>query len=108
MFAGAVEADRPTILVRARLGLEVPEVRARFWEEMEKAQSLFANIVAKRTGRDAMDFELRVLAMVLVTAAFEASVEWIRRGGEGDLFALVSIALELSGVLVRLDALDRA
>src|SRR5713226_9710789 len=64
MFAGAIEADRNTILVRAKLGLEVPEVRARFWEELEKAQNLFAGIVAKRTGREAADFELRVLAMV--------------------------------------------
>jgi AcrR family transcriptional regulator len=107
MFAGAVEADRLTILVRARLGLEVPEVRARFWGELEKAQNLFAGIIAKRTGRDAMDFEIRVLAMVLVTASFEASVEWIRRGGEGDLFALVSRSLAISGVLARLDAIER-
>lgn len=105
MFASAIEADRDTILVRAKLGLEVPEVRARFWEELERAQNLFAGIVAKRTGRDAADFELRVLAMVLVTASFEASVEWIRRGGEGDMFVLVKEALDMSGVLSRLDAL---
>ncbi|HEV3165246.1 MAG TPA: TetR family transcriptional regulator, partial [Isosphaeraceae bacterium] len=68
MLAGALEADRETILVRARLGLEVPEVRARFWEELEKAQNLFAELIASRSGRRASDFEVRVLAMVLVTA----------------------------------------
>jgi len=105
MFAKAIEADRETILVRARLGLEVPEVRARFWEELQKAQNLFAGILAKRTHRSASDFEIRVLALVLVTASFEASLEWIRRGGEGDLFGLVKQALAVSGLLARLDAL---
>jgi AcrR family transcriptional regulator len=108
MLASGIEADRQTIFVRAKLGLEVPEVRARFWEELEKAQNLFANMVAGRTGRKATDFELRVLAMVLVTASFEASVEWIRRGGKGDMFALVKEALDVSGVLARLDALGQA
>ncbi|HSS93511.1 MAG TPA: TetR family transcriptional regulator [Candidatus Dormibacteraeota bacterium] len=108
MFAKAAESDKPRILTRARLGLEVPEVRARFWEEVQKAQDLFASIVAKRTGRDASDFELRVLSLVLVTASFEASVEWIRRGGEGDLFDLVKRALDVSGVLHRLDEFGKA
>jgi AcrR family transcriptional regulator len=107
MLAGALEADRETVLVRARLGLEIPEVRARFWGELEKAQNLFAGLIAKRTGRSALDFEVRVLAMVLVTASFEASVEWIRRGGAGDLFELVKKALDVSGVLARLDSLSQ-
>jgi len=107
MFASTIETDRQAIFVRAKLGLEIPEIRARFWEELEKAQNLFAGIVATRTGRKATDFELRVLAMVLVTASFEASVEWIRRGGEGDMFALVKEALDVSGVLARLDALGQ-
>jgi AcrR family transcriptional regulator len=107
MFAGAVQADSETILVRAMLALQVPEVRARFWEELQKAQTLFAGIVAKRTGRDAADFEVRVLSMVLVTASFEAMVEWLRRGGEGNMFALVKEGLDVSGVLARLDALGQ-
>ncbi|TMD85929.1 MAG: TetR family transcriptional regulator [Chloroflexi bacterium] len=72
MFASTIETDRQAIFVRAKLGLEVPEIRARFWEELEKAQNLFAGIVATRTGRKATDFELRVLAMVLVLARLDA------------------------------------
>lgn len=108
MLAGALEADRETILVRSKLGLEIPEVRARFWGELEKAQNLFAGLIARRTGRNASEFDVRVLAIVLVTAAFEASVEWIRRGGEGDMFGLVKEALDVSGVLDRLDELVQA
>jgi AcrR family transcriptional regulator len=106
-LAHAIERDRPMILARAKLGLEVPALRARFWEEVERAQNLFAAIIARRTGREPADFEVRVLAMVLVTAAFEGSVEWIRRNGKGDMFDLVKVALNVSGVLGRLDDLER-
>jgi len=72
----------------------------------EKIEKRLARL-AKRTGRNALDFEVRVLAIVLVTASFEASVEWIRRGGAGDLFELVKQALDVSGVLARLDSLSQ-
>src|ERR1700730_10682999 len=39
-MAAAFDRDRDIILTRAKLGLEVPALRARFWEELEKAQSL--------------------------------------------------------------------
>ena len=103
---GALEKDRETILERAKLSLEVPELRARYWEEMEKAQKMLGGVIAQRTGLDPMGFELRVLAIVLVAAAFEASLEWVRRGGEGKLFQLAFEALEISGVLARLDDLE--
>src|SRR5437879_7270373 len=93
MFATTIESDRQTIFVRAKLGFEVPQVRARFWEELEKAQNLFAGIIAARSGRTASDFEVRVLAMAIVTTAFEASLEWIRQDGKGDMFAVVKDAL---------------
>jgi AcrR family transcriptional regulator len=108
MLASAIETDRETIFVRAKLGFEVPQVRARFWEELEKAQNLFASIIAARSGRKASDFEVRVLAMAIVTTAFEASLEWIRQDGKGDMFALVKDALHMSGALPRLDELGQA
>ena len=107
-LASAVERDRSIILARAKLGLEVPALRARFWEELEKAQNLFAGIISQRTGHHPFEFDVRVLSMVLVTASFEASVEWIRRDGKGDMFQLVKQALGVSGVLERLDALGQA
>jgi AcrR family transcriptional regulator len=107
-MAGAFERDRDVILTRAKLGLEVPALRARFWEELEKAQDLLGAVIASRTGRDPADFELRVLTMVLITAAFEASIEWVRRDGRGSMVDLVKQAFELSGVGARLDALVSA
>ncbi len=101
----AMENDREMVLARAKLGLFAPSLRARFWEELQKAQSLLAGLIAMRSGRDADDFEVRVLSMMLVTAAFEASLEWVRRGAAGELFDIVREALEIGGVFDRLDAL---
>jgi hypothetical protein len=107
-LAGVMERDHDVILARSKLSLAVPELRARFWEEIEKARDLIAGILASRTGRDASDFELRVLAMVFLTATFEAILEWIRQGGRGDMIKLVRQALDLAQIGPRLDELESA
>jgi AcrR family transcriptional regulator len=104
-LAAAIEKDRDMVLARAKLGLQAPGLRARFWGELERARDLVAGILAARTGRDAADFEIRVLAMVLITATFEASEEWVRRDGRGDMFQLVDEALGAIHMWQRLDAL---
>ena len=100
-----MEPDREMVLARARLGLLAPALRARFWEELQKVQTLLGGLIGARTGRAADDFEVRVLSMMFVTASFEAALEWVRRGGEGGMFDIVKEALEVSGVFERLDAL---
>jgi len=80
-------------------------LRARFWEEMERARDLISSVIAARTGRDAEDFELRVVSMALVAAAFEATQEWLRRGGRDSMFELVTQALDAVQISQRLDAL---
>ncbi len=107
-LAGVVERDHDVILARSKLSLAVPELRARFWEEIEKARDLIVTVLATRTGRDASDFELRVLAMIFLTATFEAILEWIREDGRGDMVKLVRQALELAQVGERLDELESA
>ncbi len=107
-LAGVMERDHDVILARSKLSLAVPELRARFWEEIEKARDLIAGVLATRTGRDASDFELRVLAMVFLTATFEAILEWIRQDGRGDMIKLVRQALDLAQIGPRLDELESA
>jgi AcrR family transcriptional regulator len=106
-LAVVMERDRDVILARSKLSLAVPELRARFWEEIEKARDLIASALASRMGRDASDFELRVLAMVFLTATFEAILEWIRQDGRADVIKLVRQALELAQIGLRLDALGQ-
>jgi AcrR family transcriptional regulator len=104
-LAGMLERDRDIILARARMALQVPALRARFWEELERARDLVSSIIAARTGRDSEDFELKILSMVLVAAAFEASQEWVRRDGRGSMFELVNQAVDVVQMGQRLDAL---
>lgn len=44
-MAGVFDRDREIILARARLGLEVPALRARLWEELGKAQDLMSGLI---------------------------------------------------------------
>jgi AcrR family transcriptional regulator len=107
-LAGVMQRDHDVILARSKLSLAVPELRARLWEEIEKARDLIASILAARTGRDAADFELRILAMIFLTATFEAILEWIRQDGHADLVGLVKQALDLAQIGPRLDELESA
>jgi AcrR family transcriptional regulator len=100
-----LDRDREIIVARAQMALKVPALRARFWEEMERARDLISSVIAARTGRDADDFELRVVSMALVAAAFEATQEWLRRGGRDSMFELVTRALDAVQISQRLDAL---
>jgi AcrR family transcriptional regulator len=100
-----LDRDSEIIVARARMALKVPALRARFWEEMERARDLISSVIAARTGRDPDDFELRVVSMALVAAAFEATQEWLRRDGRDSMFELVNQALEAVQISQRLDAL---
>ena len=101
------DADRDIIYERAKLSLEVPELRARIWEELEKAQNLFAGLIASRSGRRADEFEVRVISIALVAAAFEASAEWVRGGGKGGILEFFDRAMQVTGMYSRLDDLER-
>jgi AcrR family transcriptional regulator len=107
-MAGIFESDRDAIYERAKLSLEVPELRARTWEELEKAQRQFAAVMAVRMGRDAQDFEVRVVALALVGAAFEAALEWVNTGGRGSMLSLFKRALEAIDFYPMLEKLDRS
>jgi len=94
-LAKILEHDRDIVLARARLGLTVPELRARFWEESEKAQAMLRGMIAQRTGGDPEAFELRVTASIVVGAMFAAILEWVRNDGRDDLTELINRALDM-------------
>jgi AcrR family transcriptional regulator len=106
-MAGVFERDREVILARARLWIEVPELRARLWQELERGQIFLADIVAQRSGRDADDFELRVTVMIVVMAAMEAMREWVRHDGKDSFVAYVERALRIIDAGSRLDEISR-
>ena len=105
-MGGIFERDRDIILARGRLWFQVPALRARMWEEMEKVQVLMSGLIAQRSGRDVDDFETRVAVAVMVTAAMEAMREWLRRDASGSFVALVNEALDMVEAGARLDPLS--
>jgi AcrR family transcriptional regulator len=104
-MGGIFERDRDIILARARLWIEVPSLRARLWEELEKGQVFMSGLIAQRSGRDADDFEIRLTVMVIIMAAMEAMREWVRHDGKGSFVATVRRALDLVDAQARLDEL---
>jgi AcrR family transcriptional regulator len=94
-LAEVFQRDEDMILARGRLFLEVPELRARMWEETERTQVLINQILAERTGRRPDDFELRVTARVMMAAMMEATFEWMRSNGRRPLVELANDALNV-------------
>jgi AcrR family transcriptional regulator len=89
------EKDKEMILARGKLVLEVPELRSRMTDEVDRSHALFAGALAERTGRDVNDFELRVMTRIFVAAIYEAAIEWMRTAGREDLAKLASRALDI-------------
>jgi AcrR family transcriptional regulator len=94
LLAPTLERDREIIRARSKLLLETPELRARLWSEVERAQGFFGVLLAERTGRDANDFEFRVVAIALVAAMMEAATEWVRQDGRVPMGDLIKKALD--------------
>jgi len=94
-LAEVFQRDEDLILARGRLFLEVPELRARMWEETERTLVIINQILAERTGRRPDDFELRVTARLVTAAIMEATLEWLRSNGRHDLVELSNRALDV-------------
>jgi AcrR family transcriptional regulator len=104
----AMEQDKDMIYERGKLFLEVPELRGRMWDELERTNVLFAKLLAQRTGRSPDDFELRVTVRVLTSAIYEAAMEWWRGKGRESLATIANRALDVVGAGARLSALSTA
>lgn len=93
-LTGTLDRDRDIILARSKLLLETPELRAKLWSEIERAQVFFGEILAGRTGRDPNDFDFRVVAAALVAAMMGAATEWVRLEGRAKMGDLMKRALD--------------
>jgi AcrR family transcriptional regulator len=91
-------ADREAILVRTRLVLDTPALRARQWRNVASTERLFARALAERAGEE-VAFEHRVLGAATLAALTAAIDSWAVDGGVEDLPTLVARAF---GVLAPL------
>jgi AcrR family transcriptional regulator len=92
-LGGLYRRDREELLVRARLLLTVPELRARMMEEQRTAGQMLASWLAEHQRPAADEIELRVVAAALGAAVMVAMDLWQSNDGKPDLLALVDRAI---------------
>lgn len=83
--------DREALLVRTRLVLTTPALRARVWRNLHATEELFAQAIAARVpGQN--DLATRVVAAAAVAALNTALTVWVAGEGTEDLPSLVDQA----------------
>ncbi|WP_411977018.1 TetR family transcriptional regulator [Streptomyces solicathayae] len=88
-------AEPEAVLLRARLMVEIPAVRARLTETTAETAQRLAGAIADRTGRDADDLEVRVFCAAVLGALREATVYWAEHGRDPrDLVPLLGRAVD--------------
>ncbi|MEW2522889.1 acyl-CoA-like ligand-binding transcription factor [Actinacidiphila alni] len=86
-FSLQLAADKDELLLRARLSLNDPVIRACSMDDQLRSQDTIAALIAERAGLDPDDLDAHAAAAAIV-AVFAAVVRhWAERGGEGDLAA---------------------
>ena len=91
-FTHVSDHDRDALLLRTRLILHTPALRARLWEQQAATEQLFARALADRRGNEP-DLATRVVAAACLAAVTTALTVWVDGDGVDPLPALVDRAL---------------
>lgn len=89
----AAEADREQTLARMRLVATIPALEARYAGQERRSIDVMARLLASRTGRPADDYQLELVAFMLVAVLFTASRRWATDQGATPLATLADQAL---------------
>lgn len=97
VFADALsEEDMDIVLLRARLSLGAPSLRARSLERQAIWEDVISEALAARLGVDPVnDLPCRLVATTAVAALRAAFTVWVARGGVGDFRIVVAEAFDL-------------
>lgn len=97
MLAGLAEGREHVgmSLVRARLIMRTPELRAAAAAELQRDAEKLVDLLRERYPNAPL-FERRVLGKLLISAVQTAYETWIESDGKADVLALVDRALELA------------
>jgi AcrR family transcriptional regulator len=100
-LASVSEEDLARFRETTQLTMQIPEIRARAIDEFVRTINQIAQAIARRTGRDAADFEVRTVAGAIIGVIMSVTVPETSDTftGEGmtdmrDLFARIDRALE--------------
>jgi AcrR family transcriptional regulator len=92
VFASLPAVETEQQWERGRLILAVPELRMRMLDQVAEAVQLFAELVARRTGRRADDFAARTYAGAMIGALLSAVLTGME-GPQADFIELVDASL---------------
>ena len=84
-------ADREALLVRVRLTLRTPALRARLWENQVATRDLLAGALVDGEP----DFTTRILASACLSTLTTALEEWVATDGAADLPDLIDAAFHV-------------
>jgi AcrR family transcriptional regulator len=94
-FASMSEDDMARFAETTRLTLDVPEIRARALDELRRTTEVISAAIARRTGRDADDFEVRNLAGAIIGVIMSAVMPWDADSGSDvhEIYGRIDAAL---------------
>ncbi|WP_432043364.1 TetR family transcriptional regulator [Streptomyces cadmiisoli] len=90
-LAAVYATDREALLVRTRLILRTPALRARLWENQHTTEQMLTHALAARAGREP-DLTLRVIAAAALAALTATLATWVDSEGKAHLPTLVDEA----------------
>jgi hypothetical protein len=67
---------------------QVPTIRARAMDEQLQTQDVISDLIARRTGRDGTDLDVRCAAAAIIGISSVVMQYWVERGTVDDLGAL--------------------
>jgi len=92
-FKSLTDEDLASFRETIALTIAVPEVRARAIDEFARTISVIAEAVARRSGRDPADFEVRNLAGAVVGVIMAATMPWDGDHAPEDMLSRIDAAL---------------
>lgn len=81
--------DRESMLVRTRLVMRTPALRARNWITQDATREQFADALARRAGLPAADLTTTAQASAILAAVGTAITAWVDGNGTDDLVSMV-------------------
>lgn len=85
---------RDAMLAQSLMAAEVPQLRARLWENQQVSVERLARALADTEDTDEPSFEIRVIATIVLAAAGAAVLEWATHADEGEFPEYLARSLE--------------
>jgi AcrR family transcriptional regulator len=88
-----IAQDPASFLLRGKLVLSTPSLRAHLWEALQANEAAMRTALAARNESQVQDFELRVAAGAIIGAMMAALTAWVSSDGSLDVTLLLDRAL---------------